>query len=237
MRAANDQFGRSVSISGDYKIVGAYYDDDGGGNPAPPISLSAAAPPGASRPRSLPTMRPPVIISDILYPSPVIMPSWGRTMTMTGAAVPAPPISLSASGTSWSQQAKLVADDAAAEDWFGESVAIDPVIMQWWGLVMTMTRATLPAPPISLPAAAPPGASRPSSLPTMRPDMIDSESLYAISGDYVIAGAYSDDDGGSGSGSAYIFVRSGTSWSQQAKLVADDAAQNDFFGRAVCHRW
>ena len=42
-----------------------------------------------------------------------------------------------------------------------------------------------------------------------------------------------DDDGGDGSGSAYIFVRSGTSWSQQAKLEASDAAAGDNFGGAV----
>eukprot|EP01048_Picozoa_sp_COSAG05_P030213 COSAG05_NODE_10371_length_569_cov_0.557447_1_plen_69_part_01 len=37
----------------------------------------------------------------------------------------------------------------------------------------------------------------------------------------------------SDSGSAYVFVRSGTSWTQQAKLVASDAAASDRFGFAV----
>ena len=55
----------------------------------------------------------------------------------------------------------------------------------------------------------------------------------SISGDYKIVGAHYDDDGGSASGSAYIFVRDGTSWSQQAKLVADDAAANDSFGYSL----
>ena len=39
--------------------------------------------------------------------------------------------------------------------------------------------------------------------------------------------------GGTTEGSAYIFVRSGTSWSQQAKLVASDAASGDAFGMGV----
>ena len=55
----------------------------------------------------------------------------------------------------------------------------------------------------------------------------------SISGDYKIVGAYYDDDGGSSSGSSYIFVRDGTSWSQQAKLVASDAAASDYFGYSV----
>ena len=42
----------------------------------------------------------------------------------------------------------------------------------------------------------------------------------ALSGDYALVGARWDDDNGSNSGSAYVFVRSGSSWSQQAKLLA-----------------
>ena len=55
----------------------------------------------------------------------------------------------------------------------------------------------------------------------------------ALSGDYALVGAYKDNDNGSWSGSAYVFVRSGTSWSQQAKLLASDGAAVDFFGYSV----
>jgi ELWxxDGT repeat protein len=55
----------------------------------------------------------------------------------------------------------------------------------------------------------------------------------SISGDTALVGASRDDDQGSDSGSAYVFVRDGTSWSQQAKLTASDSAADDFFGRAV----
>ena len=52
-----------------------------------------------------------------------------------------------------------------------------------------------------------------------------------IYGDYAIVGApYDDDNNESGSGSAYIFTRSGTSWSQQAKLTASDPGNTDHFG-------
>ncbi|MCP3919927.1 MAG: hypothetical protein GY711_30730 [bacterium] len=43
----------------------------------------------------------------------------------------------------------------------------------------------------------------------------------------------SDDDAGTSSGSAYVFVRNGTSWTQQAKLTASDANIGDQFGRGV----
>ena len=56
----------------------------------------------------------------------------------------------------------------------------------------------------------------------------------SIGGDYVLIGARGDDDYGNLSGSAYVFHRSGDAWSQQAKLVADDAAPLDYFGYDVC---
>ena len=54
-----------------------------------------------------------------------------------------------------------------------------------------------------------------------------------IDGDYAIVGAPYDDDGGISSGSAYIFKRSGTDWSQEDKIVASDPAAYDFFGWSV----
>ena len=38
---------------------------------------------------------------------------------------------------------------------------------------------------------------------------------------------------GSASGSAYVYVRSGTSWSVQQKLTASDGSSGDLFGIAV----
>ncbi len=55
----------------------------------------------------------------------------------------------------------------------------------------------------------------------------------SISGDTALVGAYGDDDKGSSSGSAYVFVRSGDVWTQQQKLLASDGAENDAFGDSV----
>jgi hypothetical protein len=48
--------------------------------------------------------------------------------------------------------------------------------------------------------------------------------------DNVIVGAMEEDTGGSNAGSAYIFTRSGTSWTQQAKIQATGTNANDRFG-------
>ena len=63
----------------------------------------------------------------------------------------------------------------------------------------------------------------------------------AISGDTVVVGAGNEDSSTTGvnstpnensvdSGAVYVFVRSGTVWSQQAYLKADNTGANDYFG-------
>lgn len=56
----------------------------------------------------------------------------------------------------------------------------------------------------------------------------------AVSGQTVVVGAPIDEIGGKlNQGSAYVFVRSGTSWKQQQKLIASDGAFADLFGFSV----
>jgi len=56
----------------------------------------------------------------------------------------------------------------------------------------------------------------------------------AISGDIAIIGAPSKAvSSHNGQGAAYVFVRSGGTWTQQAELVASDGAQSDSFGFSV----
>jgi hypothetical protein len=55
----------------------------------------------------------------------------------------------------------------------------------------------------------------------------------AIDGNTLVIGAGGDDDGGSGAGSAYVFIRYGSNWTQQAKLTATDRLAGDDFGHAV----
>lgn len=59
-------------------------------------------------------------------------------------------------------------------------------------------------------------------------------SSVAIDGDTALIGAALDDVGTiPGQGSAYIFTRSGSTWTEQIQLTADDGASNDQFGIAV----
>jgi hypothetical protein len=81
-------------------------------------------------------------------------------------------------GTTWTQQAKLLASDGEAGDGFGFSVSLD--------------------------------------------------------GDTALIGApLNNGSGVLDSGSAYVFTRTGTTWTQQTKLLASDQAEMDLFGYSV----
>mgnify|MGYP000642752938 CR=1 FL=1 len=57
----------------------------------------------------------------------------------------------------------------------------------------------------------------------------------SISGDTVVIGSpYADNDNAFDSGAAYVFIREGGTWSEQAKLAVSTGAQEDLFGDAVC---
>ncbi|UCE59025.1 MAG: hypothetical protein JSU63_16470, partial [Phycisphaerales bacterium] len=133
------------------------------------------------------------------------------------------------SGTTWTQQVKLVAPDAAAEDHFGKSVDIDGDTVVggayaddgWLGSAYVFVRS---------------GSSWSHQAKLLAGDGAAGDSFgwsVAIEADTIVVGADSDDDSGDSSGSAYVFVRSDSSWSEEAKLLASDGAAGDFFGRSV----
>ncbi len=58
----------------------------------------------------------------------------------------------------------------------------------------------------------------------------------AVDGDVVAVGAERDDDAGSNTGAAYVFIKPGGGWddaNETVKLTASDAAEQDRFGNAV----
>jgi trimeric autotransporter adhesin len=67
----------------------------------------------------------------------------------------------------------------------------------------------------------------------------------AVSDDTVVVGAFSEDSSATGvngdtsnnsassAGAVYVFVRNGSTWSQQAYLKASNTEANDLFGHAV----
>lgn len=133
------------------------------------------------------------------------------------------------SGGNWTQQSKLTAQNEA-EDWhFGSSVALagDTALVGATGEDRDRGAAY---------AFVRSGATWTQEQRLVASDAAISDCFggsVALWGDTALVGAIGDDDRGEGSGSAYVFLRSGRTWTQRQKLTAPDGAAIDFFGESV----
>jgi drug/metabolite transporter superfamily protein YnfA len=207
-----DNFGWAVAISGDTIVVGAPYEDSG---------------------------------------APGVGGDQGNAIADSGAAYV-----FVRNGATWTQQAYLKASNTDAQDFFGMAVAIDGdtiVAGSIWensaargidgdgadnsaphagaGYVFVRTDS---------------GWSQQAYLKAANTDQLDSfGGAVAVAGDTIVIGAWressaatgvnSDQDDNSAplAGAAYVLVRSGTTWSQQAYLKAANTDAEDYFGHLV----
>ena len=227
--AAGDQFGLSVSISGDYAVVGAQYDDDNGLNSGSAYIFKRAGTSWIEEAKLLPS-------DGTEYDNFGFSVSISGDYTVVGAFKDDDNGSSSGSaylfkrsGTKWMEEAKLLPSDGAPDDWFGNKVSIfgDYAIVGAWGdddngfysgsaYVFKRT-----------------GTSWVQEAKLLPSDGAESDYFgfpVSISGDYAVVGAVGNDDDGDGSGSAYVFKRTGTSWVQEAKLLPSDGTTEDHFG-------
>jgi hypothetical protein len=132
-------------------------------------------------------------------------------------------------GTNWTQQQKLLASDGQEGDRFGGSIAFlndTAFIGAYWDddngidsgsmYVFTRTGTTWTQQTKLLPTDGAAGDSFGGDV--------------SISGDTVLIGSGGNDDNGNDSGSAYVFTRVGTTWTQHQKLLASDGQEGDNFG-------
>ena len=135
----------------------------------------------------------------------------------------------------FTQQQRLEASDAAAFDYFGDSVAIsgETVVVGAWN--DDGTAGTNQGSAYVFVRNGRGGWSQQQNLKASDAVAQDHFGLsVAISGETVVVGApYDDGAAGMDKGSAYVFVRSGGVWSQQQKLNASDASRHDRFGDSV----
>ena len=132
-------------------------------------------------------------------------------------------------GTQWVQQAKLVADDGALYDFFGNAVAVDgeTVVI---GAPFDDDFGVQSGSAYVFTRSGDDWVQQAKLVPSDPEDHDWFGCSVAISGDTIVVGAHGDDDNGSNSGSAYVFVCVGEAWTQQAKLLPDDGHGLDIFG-------
>ena len=231
--AASDYFGYSVSLDGDTALIGAYDDDDNGDD-----SGSAYV---FTRTGTTWTQQAKLLASDGAAGD-----HFGSSVSLSGDTALIGAIGdddngvdsgsayvFTRTGTTWTQQAKLLASDGAAEDYFGCSVSLDRVTPPSSEQSMMMTTETILVLRTCSPAPAPPGHSRQNSSPQTAQQMIILVVLFLLLVTPPSSEHHGDDDNGDQSGSAYVFTRTGTTWTQQAKLLASDGAAGDYFGCSV----
>ncbi|MCI5147042.1 MAG: hypothetical protein D3923_16345, partial [Candidatus Electrothrix sp. AR3] len=231
--AAHDAFGCSVSVSGNTAVIGAYGDDNDAG--LYPIFNTGSAYVFVQSGKIW-SQQAKLIFSDEPFGGDAF--GWSvsvdRDTALIGAIWSNFDYSGSAyvfvrSGTGWSQQAKFTGDGPG--DGFGWSVSLNGDT----ALVGAALRDDSDAGTAHIFVRS--GTVWNKQAMLVATDIDDpvfpfDEDGYgrsvSVSGDTAVIGATGDYVG-----SAYIFLRSGTVWSQQAMLTASDRTEGDKFGTSV----
>jgi hypothetical protein len=233
--AADDEFGTSVAVFGDTAVVGAFLDDTAAGVEAGSAYVFVRS--GTTwtfQQKLLPSNgqagdnfgQSVALIADTVV---VGAPSHdGAAGPDTGAAYV-----FVRSGTTWTEQQQLLPADAESGQGFGTSVSLSG-------------ETALVGSPLKTTAAGPvagaayvyvrSGAVWTQQQQLQAPDgaMLDQFGIsVSLSGDTALLGAFFDSAPAFAQGSAYVFVRSGSTWTFEQKLVAVDGADVDFFGISV----
>jgi len=221
--AAGNQFGVSVAISGTTAVVGAHLDDELGQNSGSAYVFDVSNPLGV------------IQIAKLTAADATAFDQFGISVALSGTTAIIGANDEDDAGsvyvfdiTTGQQLFKLTASDAAASDFFGTSVAISGTT------AIIGASGDDDAGSLSGSAYIFDTTTGQQLFKLTASDAAASDrfgSSVSISGTTAVIGAYQDDDGGTNSGSAYVFDT--TTGQQLFKLTASDAAANDWFGDSV----
>ncbi|MEM7061342.1 MAG: FG-GAP repeat protein, partial [Pseudomonadota bacterium] len=136
----------------------------------------------------------------------------------------------------WIEQAKLLAEDGAGQDSFGENVAISA---NGEYVIVGASRDDDGASDVGSTYIFHRNGSTWKQQAKLVPSDPEPFLLFgdiltlSQDGSFALVGVINDEENGMLSGSAYVFWRDGSRWIQQAKLVPQDGAIQDFFGLSV----
>ncbi len=218
--ASENFFGFSVAVSGSTAVVGAYAKNSGTG--AAYVFVRS----GSTWTQQAELTASDAVSGDVfghsvaVSGSTVVVGAQNKNSTAGAAYV------FVRSGSTWTQQAELTASDAASGDLFGFSVAVSGSIVVVGAPIKNSDRG----------AAYVFGQS--GSTWTQQQELTASDAAscdhfgwsVSASGSTAVVGAPCKN---SGTGAAYVFVQSGSTWTQQAELTASDAVSYEDFGDSV----
>ncbi len=265
---ANDYFGYSVAVSGDTVVIGAPFEDSNasgvGGNQAANSSINSGAAYVFTRSGATWTQQAYLKASNTgagdefgftvaVSGDTVVVGAFAEASNATGVGGSQTDNSLvhsgaayvfTRSGAAWTQQAYLKASNTGASDVFGYSVAVagSTVVVGAFGEASNATGVGGTQTDNSL---AQSGAAyiftRSGTTWTQQAYLKASNTgagdkfgiAVAMAGDTVVVGAPYEDGSASDSGASYVFSRSGTTWTPQARLKASNVGASDLFGKSV----
>lgn len=243
-RGATDQFGYSVSISGDYVSVAAPFEDED----ATGVNTLTSA--GSSyifkRTGTTWAQEAKLVAADRttgnLFGASIAIS--GETVLIGAISSGGAAYAFKRTGVTWVQEAKLIASDKASGDNFGGDVALsgDVAVIGAIGDDKDASGAGNVDAAGSAYIFKRTGATWAQEAKIVAADRDANDNFgdaVAIDGDLVVVGAINDDKDAKGgnsisaAGSAYIFKRTGTTWTQEAKIVAPLRKELYVFGSAV----
>lgn len=244
-RAADDEFGTAVAVSGDTVVVGAHREDDGSTRDTGAAYVFVRGSDGSWTQQAKLTADGEAALDALFGQSvgisgdSIIVGAPGEDdevadpdRSNAGAAY----VFVRDSGATWSRQARLTADTTEAGAEFGRAVAIHADI------------AIVGAPLEDRDSTNNAGAAylfeRDGSDQWGSPQRITGDSdnpggdqfgsSVAITSDKALIGAVGDDDEGNNAGAVYTAIRGATVWSvESTKLTASDGGAFDLFGTSV----
>ncbi len=229
--AMNDEFGYSVSLSGDRALVGAIGDRDNGSRSGSAYVFDFDGTSWSETVKLTPT-------------DGAVLEQFGWSVSLSGGRAlvgtngdnnrndAGSAYVFDFDGMNWSETVELTPADGAANNPFGWSVSLsgdralvgsnndDTTILQSGSAYVFDFDGTSWFETVTLTPAE--GAAL---------DLFGAS--VSLSGDRALVGAQGDDDNGSSSGSVYVFDFDGTSWSETVKLTPADGSAEDFFGHSV----
>ncbi|WP_395736406.1 beta strand repeat-containing protein [Prosthecobacter sp.] len=244
---ASDNFGKAVGISGNTVVVGAW-DEDGTGLGVNPADNNSGSNTGAAYVfvRSGSTWSQQAYLksstaSSVWFGIGVAID--GDTVAVGAADGGGAVHVFTRSGTTWTFQQKVVSLNLGASDNFGQAVSLsgDTMLVGAPNEDGSGTGINPTSNESSSNAGAAYAFVRSGSTWTQQAYIKASNtgssdafgSVVSVSGNTAVVGAPAEDTAGTDAGSAYVFVRSGSTWSQQAFLTGVNTAATDGFGNDV----
>ncbi|MFA5103150.1 MAG: FG-GAP repeat protein [Candidatus Thermoplasmatota archaeon] len=222
---AEDAFGYSVYLDGDYAFIGAPMDDDNGKDSGAVYVFIFFQ--GSWRQQQ-----------KILASDGTSEDHFGYSVSVSGdiGIIGAPDADIGGAAyvftrtTDWKLEAKLFALDGTTKDGFGRSVSIDDDT----ALIGAFQDDEKGEDSGSAYVFIRDGQTWSQQAKLLANDGTTGDyfgEAVSLSGNTGIIGSPRDDDNGVDSGSAYVFIREGTTWSQQQKLKA--STNSGYFGSSI----